>query len=242
MTLCSQEHDPDKSGMYAEPRIRLCGETGISVEFGDKIDLNVNRKVRHLYKKFKAARYPGIFDINPTYCSFFIRYDPWICSLEKLLLIVEQNLKADDATDFDSERIIEIPVCYESEFGLDLKEVADFHGMHIEKVIELHTAPEYHVYMIGFILGFPHLYGLDHRLYTPRRKDPRKAVRAGSVGIGDRQTGIYPVETPGGWQIIGMTPVKIFDLHKKEPFLFEMGDIVRFISITREQFESYTHH
>jgi len=242
MTLCGQEPGTDKSGAYAEPRILLSGETAISVEFGDAIDLNTNRKVRHLYKRFKAARYPGILDINPTYCSLFIRYDPWVCSLEKLLLTLEEKLKVDDATDLDSERIIEIPVCYENEFGLDITEVADSHGMHIEKVVELHTAPVYHVYMIGFILGFPYLGGLDHRLYTPRKKDPRKAVREGSVGIADRQTGIYPVETPGGWQIIGMTPVKIFDLQRNEPFMLEMGDRIRFISITREEFESYTHH
>ncbi len=242
MTLCGQERGMDKTGAYAEPRVLLCGETGISVEFGDKIDLNINRKVRHLYKRFKAARYPGILDINPTYCSLFIRYDPWICSLEKLLLIIEEKLKAEDATDQHFERIIDIPVCYESEFGLDITQVADFHGMHTEKVIELHTAPVYHVYMIGFILGFPYLGGLDHRLYTPRKKDPRKTVPAGSVGIAGRQTGIYPVESPGGWRIIGTTPVKIFDLQRKEPFLLEMGDKMRFISITREEFESYTHH
>jgi len=242
MTLCGQERGMDKSGTYSEPRFLLCGETGISVEFGDKIDLNINRKVRHLYKRFKAAPYPGILDINPTYCSLFIRYDPWICSLEKLLLIIEEKLKADEATDQDCERIIEVPVCYESKFGLDIRQVADFHGMHTEKVVELHTAPVYQVYMIGFILGFPYLGGLDHRLYTPRKKDPRKSVPAGSVGIADRQTGIYPVESPGGWQIIGITPVKIFDLQRKEPFLLEMGDRMRFISITREEFESYTHH
>jgi inhibitor of KinA len=242
MTLCGQERGMDKSGAYAEPRVLLCGETGISVEFGDTIDLIVNRKVRHLYKGFKAARYPGIVDINPTYCSLFIRYDPWICSLEKLLLIIEKMLNTDEATDVDSERIIEIPVCYESQFGLDIREVADFHGMHTEKVIELHTAPVYHVYMIGFILGFPYLGGLAQSLYTPRKKDPRKAVPAGSVAIADRQTGIYPVESPGGWQIIGITPVKIFDLQRKESFLLEMGDRIRFISITREEFENYTHH
>jgi KipI family sensor histidine kinase inhibitor len=96
--------------------------------------------------------------------------------------------------------------------------------------------------MIGFILAFPYLGGLDERLYTPRKKDPRKAVPAGSVAIGDRQTGIYPVESPGGWQIIGRTPLKPFDLEREEPFLFRMGDRIRFVSITREEFESHTHH
>ena len=234
MTICN----PDKSGIYNEPRVLLCGETGISVEFGDEIDLEINRKVLHLYRKLKTARHPGILDVNPTYCSLFIRYDPWICSLERLLSIIEHKLKADDAPDMHSERVVDVPVCYESEFGLDIKEIADFHGMSVEKVIEIHTAPVYHVYTIGFVLGFPYLGGLDERLYTPRKKDPRQKVAAGSVGIADRQTGIYPVESPGGWQIIGMTPLKLFDLERNEPFLFETGDKIRFRSITREEFNA----
>ncbi|SPF46980.1 Allophanate hydrolase subunit 1 [Syntrophobacter sp. SbD1] len=233
MSLCG-----DESGAYAEPRVLLCGETAISVEFGDKIDLKINRKVRHLYKSFKAAPYPGILDINPTYCSLFIRYDPLVCSLERLLLIIEEKLDVEDAAGPDCDRIIDIPVCYESEFALDIRQVADFHGMHTGKVIELHTAPVYHVYMIGFILGFPYLGELDHRLHTPRKKDPRKTVAAGSVGIAGRQTGIYPVESPGGWQIIGITPVRIFDPARKEPFLLEMGDTIRFKAITRDEFHA----
>lgn len=243
MRLCRQGRGSDESGMYAEPRVLLCGDTAISIEFGDEIDLDINRRVRHLYREFKADRYPpGILDINPTYRSLFIRYDPWICSLEKLLLITEEKLKACGDADLDPERIMEIPVCYEAEFGLDIGEVADFHDIRTENVIEFHTAPVYHVYMIGFILGFPYLGGLDERLYTPRKKDPRKTVPAGSVGIADRQTGIYPVVSPGGWQIVGKTPLKIFDPGKKEPFLFQMGDRVRFRSITRDEFESYTNH
>lgn len=226
MSLCG-----DESGIYTAPRVLLCGETAISVEFGDKIDLEISRKVRHLYKTFKAAPYPGILDINPTYCSLFIRYDPWVCSLENLLLIIEEKLDAEDVAGPDSGRIIDIPVCYESEFGLDISEVAKFHGITVQKVIEIHTAPVYHVFMIGFILGYPYLGGLDERLFTQRKKDPVKAVPAGSVAIGDRQTGIYPVESPGGWWIIGMTPLKIFDPARKGPFLLEMGDNVRFKSI-----------
>jgi inhibitor of KinA len=114
--------------------------------------------------------------------------------------------------------------------------------MSTESVIELHTAPIYHVYMIGFVLGFPYLGGLDQRLYTPRKKTPRKIIPAGSVGIADRQTGIYPIQSPGGWQVLGKTPVRLFDLERDNPFHFEMGDNIRFISITRAEFESYTNY
>jgi KipI family sensor histidine kinase inhibitor len=220
----------------------LCGDTGITVEFGNEIDLTVNRKVRHLYRTFKASATAGVLDLIPTYRSLFIQYDPWVCSLERLLSIIDGNLSAIDTADLDSNEIKEIPVCYETDFGLDIAELSQFHGMSIESVIELHTAPIYDVYMIGFVLGFPYLGGLDERLYTPRKKTPRKIIPAGSVGIADRQTGIYPIQSPGGWQVLGRTPVRIFDLERDDPFFVEMGDKVHFKSITRAEFESYKNH
>jgi inhibitor of KinA len=239
---CNAKSSSSESALYLEPRILLCGDTGITVEFGNEIDLSVNRKVQHLYRTFKVSGPAGIVDVIPAYCSLFIQYDPWVCSLERLLLIVEQNLSAIDTADPDAAEINEIPVCYENDFGLDIFEVAQFHGMSTEKVIELHTAPVYDVYMIGFVLGFPYLGGLDERLYTPRKKKPRKIVPAGSVGIADRQTGIYPIQSPGGWQILGKTPVRLFDLGRENPFFVEMGDKIRFRSITRAEFESYSNH
>jgi len=151
-------------------------------------------------------------------------------------------LNSADTANLDSAQIMEIPVCYENDFGLDLQEIADFHDIDTESVIRLHTAPVYDVYMIGFVLGFPYLGGLDEKLYTPRKKSPRKVVPAGSVGIADRQTGIYPIQSPGGWQILGRTPVRLFDLERKNPFFLEMGDKVRFTAITRAEFESYTNN
>jgi len=235
MTLCNRE----KSGIYDRPKILFCGDTGISIEFGNEIDAEINRRVRRLYRALRSAPHPGILDINPTYCSLFIQYDPWVCSLEKLISIVEGLFGAEDAGAPESEQIIQIPVCYETEYGLDVEDVAKFHGISTEQVIEIHTTPVYHVFMIGFVLGFPYLGGLDERLYTPRKKDPRKVVPAGSVAIGDRQTGIYPVESPGGWHIVGRTPLKIFDLERKEPFLLAMGDGVKFKPITRDEFNAH---
>ena len=224
------------------PRVVLCGDTGLSVEFGDEIDPEINLRVRRLYERFKNGRYPGVIDVGPAYCSLFIRYDPWVCSLEKLLCVIEENLAPSSGTDDEVERVVEVPVCYGGEFGPDLVEVAGFHGINAEEASALHAAPLYRVYMIGFILGFPYLGGLERRLHTPRKKSPSKAVPAGSVGIADRQSGIYPVASPGGWWIIGMTPLKVFDPERLEPFLFEAGDCVRFKPITREEFESLKDH
>lgn len=233
---------PDEPGGYAEPRILLCADTGVSVEFGDRIDPAVNRRVRLLHKRLKAGSHPGIIDMGPAYCSLFIRYDPRVCSLERLLCIIEENLAPLGAEGEGPEQIVEVPVCYGGRFGPDLGELARLRSLGVEEAAALHAAPLYHVYMIGFILGFPYLGGLDPRLHTPRKAGPVKAVPAGSVGVADRQTGIYPVQSPAGWWIVGRTPLKVFDLKRKEPFLFEAGDAVRFRQITREEFESYKGH
>jgi KipI family sensor histidine kinase inhibitor len=220
----------------------LCGDTGVSVEFAEEVDPEINRRVHSLHKRLKEGAYPGIIDMGPTYRSLYIRYDPFVCSLEKLTSIIEENLEVTGQKDQDKERTIEVPVCYGGAFGPDIGEVAKLRSMDEAQVEALHSARLYRVYMIGFILGFPYLGGLDERLYTPRKKSPGKAVPPGSVGIADRQTGIYPVASPGGWWIVGRTPLKLFDLKREAPFLFTAGDTVRFKPITREEFESYKDH
>jgi inhibitor of KinA len=226
--------------MPSNPRILLCGDTAISVEFGDAIDPGINARVRRLFRKIGAARPPGILDLNPTYRSLFIQYDPWECSFENLSLLLDGWLESEDDLGEAEGEIKEVPVCYGGAFGPDIGEVAAFHGISADVVITLHAAPVYLVYMIGFTPGFAYLGGLDERLHTPRKNEPRKVVAAGSVGIADRQTGIYPIESPGGWQLIGKTPVKLFDLGREAPLLLQAGDRVRFKPITEKDFESYT--
>ncbi len=240
--LSGADEGPVGPGGYSEPRIFLCADTGVIVEFGDKIDPSINRRVRNLYKRLKAGSHSGIIDLGPAYCSLFIRYDPWICSLERLLGIIEENLEPAGGAGNGPERILEVPVCYGGEFGPDIDEVANFHGMGAGEVAERHAAPLYQVYMIGFILGFPYLGGLDERLYTPRKKAPGKTVLPGSVAIANRQAGIYPVASPAGWWVVGRTPLKVFDLRREEVFLFDAGDGVRFRQITKEEFESHKDH
>jgi inhibitor of KinA len=224
---------------YMEPRILLCGDTGVSVEFGKDIDPDINHRVQELFKVLGARRLPGVLGLNPTYRSLFIQYDPWLCSFERLLLTVEDCLKSSDEAAAAVAPVVEVPVCYGGEYGPDLDEVASFHGMSPEEVVRLHCASVYYVYMIGFTPGFAYLGGLDERLHTPRKKEPRKVVPAGSVGIADRQTGIYPIDSPGGWQLIGKTPVQLFDLEKDDPFLIHAGQSLKFKAITREEFENH---
>ena len=225
--------------MTVKPRILLCGDTGISVEFGNAIDAGINARVRGLYQRLKAGKPPGILDLNPTYRSLFIQYDPAGCSFERLLLLVDECLEAGGEAERMEARLKEVPVCYGGAFGPDVEEVAGFHGLSSAEVVSIHSGREYDVYMIGFLPGFAYLGGLDERLVTPRKKEPRKAVAPGSVGIADRQTGIYPIRSPGGWQIIGRTPSKLFDPDRETPFLLEAGDRVRFKPISEEEFESY---
>lgn len=224
---------------YAEPRVLICGDTGISVEFGDGIDRDVNQRVQRLFRCFKKTGHPGVLSLNPTYRSLFIQYDPWECSFEKLLLMVQACLGEPVDTDRAGSDVVEIPVCYGGDLGPDLDHVADCHGLTSDEVIRLHAAPLYFIYMIGFTPGFPYLGGLDERLHTPRRKDPRSRVPAGSVGIADRQAGIYPIDSPGGWHLIGRTPVRLFDWQRPEPFLLKPGNSVRFKPIGRDEFEGF---
>jgi inhibitor of KinA len=223
---------------FIVPRVLPCGDTGISVEFGDVIDPRVNARVRRLFQTLRNAQPVGILELIPTYRALFIEYDPCECSFERLVLLVEVAVQGDAEGSFPNAPVIEIPVCYGGEYGLDLEALAAYHQMSVEEVIELHSQPVYTVYMVGFTPGFPYLGGLDERLVTPRRREPRQRVPAGSVGIADRQTGIYSADSPGGWQIIGRTPVKLFDLTRAEPFLYKAGDRVRFVPVSKEALES----
>jgi inhibitor of KinA len=135
--------------------------------------------------------------------------------------------------------MITIPVCYEKEFALDIEEIATVKNISINELIEIYTSKIYHVYMMGFLPGFAYMGEVDEKLEMPRKQQPRQTVEAGSVGIAGRQTGIYPLASPGGWQIIGRTPLKLFDAEKKEPTLLKAGDKAKFISISKDEFESY---
>jgi KipI family sensor histidine kinase inhibitor len=211
------------------------GDRAVLVELGDDISPQINQKVRGLYIGTKGHRIKGIKDLVPSYRSLMVVYDPLIISLNSLESQMNAIWNALDNARLPDPRTVEIPVVYGDKYGPDLEWIADYHKMTRQDVIRLHTQPTYQVYMIGFMPGYPYMGEVPDELVTPRRKTPRTHVPGGSVGIAQKQTGIYPVASPGGWQIIGRTPVRLFDPQGKPPSFLEMGDRVKFFVITEQE-------
>jgi len=225
------------SHLYNKPRIRISGDRAVLVEYGDAIDPVVNEKVRAMTTLLKTSLPEGVEAVIPAYRNLSLIYDPLVTSPEKLLsLLLELEARLHEVK-IPAARIVEIPVLYGGEFGPDIEVVAQHNGLTVEEVIAIHAATDYPIYMIGFTPGFCYLGGLDKRIHTPRRKTPRTLLPGGSVGIAEAQTGMYPVDSPGGWQIIGRTPLRLFAPEREAPFLYEAGDRVRFVPISAEAYE-----
>lgn len=213
------------------------------ITLGDTIDERTHRLVRAAAKRIRGDPPPGFVDLVPAFVSIAVHYDPIAAArrgeapYEDVVSFLRDRLAGLDVEELGAPRIVEIPVCYGDDLGPDLDDVARLHDLTSEEVVELHSGAEYLVYMVGFMPGFAYLGGLPEQIATPRRKTPRTAVPAGAVGIGGRQTGVYPLVSPGGWNLIGRTPVKIFDIAREEPTLLATGDRVRFRPISRAQFE-----
>ena len=223
-------------GLFDKPRFRLAGDTGLLVEYGDTIDPDVNRKVRAVTVMLDSMRPSGVVEVVPAYRSVLILYDPEMVDIPSLMAAVESLEHRLDESLIAPARTVHIPVCYGGEFGPDIDFVAQTHGISVADVIRIHSGTAYQIYMVGFTPGFPFLGGLPEPLHTPRLETPRTRVPAGSVGIANNQTGIYPVESPGGWRVIGRTPLKLFDPDRESPFLYQSGDMIKFESITAEEF------
>lgn len=225
------------NSVYEKTLFRIAGDQGLLAEYGDAIDPSINLKVRSMAAAVGREPVDGVLEFIPTYRSIIFMYDPLVTTPARLkgdLLALEERLADIEIPPPDT---VEIPVCYGGELGPDIEDVAAGHGLTQEEVIEIHTNSDYMVYLVGFTPGMPLAGGLDKRLHTPRKQTPRASVPAGSVGIANDQTGIYPVASPGGWQLIGRTPVKLFDLGRKNVFLLKAGDLLRFKAITREQYD-----
>lgn len=221
-------------------RILSAGERGLVIEFGNKIDPVVNRKVHDLSKLLKQWQDIGIHEVVPTYRSLLVYFDPLVLSRQELTGKIDALLSqgGEGVIAAAETRLVTIPVCYGGEYGPDIAFVAEHSGLSETEVITIHTSTPYLVYMLGFTPGFPYLGGMSDKIATPRLKQPRTAIPAGSVGIAGNQTGFYPVQSPGGWQLIGQTPVKGFDPRLEQPFLLSAGDYVQFQSITAAEFEA----
>ena len=219
-------------------RILTVGDCAVSVEFGQEISLEINHKVMALKMVLEQKPIRGIVELIPTYCSLLIQYDPMELRYGQLRDRLEALVTQLDEVEMPPKQVVEIPVAYGGEYGPDLGEVARAHNISEEEVIKLHSEPEYPIYMLGFVAGFPYLGGMNKAIATPRKKSPRLKIEAGSVGIAGEQTGIYSVESPGGWQIIGRTPLKLYDVNRNEPVLLKAGQYIKFKPITKEEFRA----
>jgi len=220
-----------------KPTISPVGDRAISIDFGQVIDPTINRHIRQTIERIKALQLDGIIELVPTYCALLVEYDAMLYSYSEICNIIEPTLE-EGMTNTTNElvTVVEVPTVYGGEFGPDLSFVASHNHLSEDEVISIHSGTDYLVYMLGFIPGFTYLGGMNPRIATPRLSSPRTLIPAGSVGIAGEQTGTYPSDSPGGWQIIGRTPVTMYDMSKAQAALLNAGDYVRYVSIDESEF------
>lgn len=219
--------------------LRTAGEGGLVVELGDAIDPELNARVHRLAREIRARLGDRIVEVVPTYRSLLVRHDPLRVPrrrLEREIGALLAELPSGSAA-ASAARTVRVPTCYGGDLGPDLEAVASHAGLSPGEVVAIHAGATYQVFMLGFTPGFPYLGGMDLRIATPRLETPRQRVEAGSVGIGGPQTGIYPVASPGGWRLVGRTPLRLFDSGAPSPFLLAPGDKLRFAPIERDEFD-----
>jgi len=199
--------------------------------------MEVNLKLHRIRESLMSKSRAGLIECVVAYSSMAVYYDPLVMDVEALSSTIMTLLNQGAQTERGQREVVLIPVCYGGEMGPDIETVAFHTGLSEDEVVRRHSSREYYCYMVGFTPGFPYLGGMDESLETPRLKTPRKCIPAGSVGIAGKQTGVYPIESPGGWQLIGRTPLKLFDPSREEPTLIRAGDFVRFVPIDLAEFQ-----
>lgn len=215
------------------------GDRALVARFGETMDDETHLRVRALASHLEAHPFPGMIEIVPAMTTVAVYYDPMVLAYEDAASRVQAAVSEMSPATWNESRAVEIPVCYGGVFGPDLGFVAEHNGIAPEEVVRLHASAEYRVYMIGFAPGFPYLGGMPEKIAAPRRATPRPVIPAGSVGIAGMQTGVYSIPTPGGWQLIGRTPLRLFLPEHEPPSLLRAGDRVRFLPITEEQYATY---
>ncbi|WP_156289581.1 5-oxoprolinase subunit PxpB [Oceanobacillus salinisoli] len=218
-------------------QIEAFGDKGIRVQLGKSISKETNERIRNFSWFLEKENIPGVMEWIPAYTTVSIYYDPYYISyelLKKRVASLKDNLSS---VKLPPAQVIQLPVYYGGELGPDLSFVAKHHHLTEQEVIRIHTATDYLIYMMGFSPGFPYLGGMSEKIATPRLKEPRLNIPVGSVGIAGSQTGVYSMETPGGWQIIGKTPVKLYDPQRETPILLQAGNYVRFVQVTEKEFQ-----
>ena len=222
--------------IYEEPRFLSGGDRAIFIELGDSIDPDVNQRVRNLKLAIEKAGIPGVVESVPAYRSLLVYFEPLQLNAPEFRETIGNLLKSLTSGESPERRLIEIPVTYGGEFGPDLELVASHNNLSDAEVVRIHSSARYLIYMIGFMPGFPYLGGMSPDIATPRKITPRLKIPAGSVGIAGNQTGIYPAESPGGWQIIGRTPLELFHPTREPPSILQAGDYLTFVGVTPEEF------
>ena len=221
----------------SEVRYLVSGDSSVCVEFGNEISPDINRTIRAFKIAVEKSGIPGIVETVPTYRSLLVHYKPEVIGFQAITEKFKSLMGTLDNIEIPPPTVIEIPVLYGGEMGPDIENVASHNGKTVEEVIKIHTSQEYLIYMIGFIAGFPYLGGMSKEIATPRLKEPRVKIDGGSVGIAGEQTGIYPLDSPGGWQLIGRTPLKLYDAEREKPVLLEAGQYIKFRSISQKEFD-----
>ncbi|SDI71745.1 5-oxoprolinase subunit PxpB [Natribacillus halophilus] len=232
------------------PKLYALSETAVNIAFGTEIHPDIHKQTKKMMDSLENDPFEGYLECVPSYIGLTVFYDP-----VKIYPIMDKKGSPSDyvmhrlrekvttlgeiTEDEDEGNVVTIPVYYGEELGPDLPHVAKENGLSEAEVIRIHTSGEYLVYMIGFVPGFSFLGGMSKEIATPRRSEPRTKIPAGAVGIAGMQTGVYPFETPGGWQLIGQTPVKMFDPNREQPSLLKSGDRVYFKAVTRVEYEAY---
>jgi inhibitor of KinA len=220
----------------ARARFEPASDQSLLIYFGEQITREANENVRRLLHLLEQEPIPGVDNLHPAYCSLLVKFAALQWRHEELERQLRKYLGRLNNVRLPESRLVEIPVCYGREFGPDLDEVAALHGISPERVMELHTSVTYLVYFLGFVPGFAYLGELAGELVTPRLASPRRKVPAGSVGIAGNQTGVYPFETPGGWRLLGRSPLAMFRTDRDGLSLLSIGDRVRFVPVSRERF------
>jgi len=222
-------------------RLSPLGDAAVYAEFGDKLDLETNQSLQALAAALRARGLPWIRDVVPALCGIAVHFDPFHpelpgSPLEYFQTLLEEAFKSAGKFE-DSGRVVEVPVCYDPVFALDMEEISAATKLSPLNIQKLHVNAKHFVLMVGFSPGQPYIGGLDAKLSVPRRATPRTVMPAGSVAIANEQTAVYPYETPGGWSIVGRTPLRVFDPARDPASLFAPGDRVRFVAVSREEFE-----
>ncbi len=212
------------------------GDQGITIVFGNSISEEINRKVRGAMHALKTNPLQGVIELVPAYSSLTVYYDPLVVDYAFLCRGLQEKVENMDLAGLPQPKVFEIPTVYGGIFGPDLEFVAEHNKLSPEEVVNIHSSRDYLVYMLGFAPGFPYLGGLSEKIQAPRLAEPRQLVKAGSVGIAGNQTGIYSVDSPGGWRIIGGTPVKLYDPEQEQPVPLQAGDYLRFVPVSEDEF------